>query len=410
MYEGLRPESRPSLTSFASTANYRPVSEQFRTVLSGKGGFQSFPVYTISIPQPEEIMTISVRFTEQDWQRIERDWNAWWAGDLDRALVVLETHAPLADSEDTSTLTKFGLDTPADVLLDNWQNILEGVNYHGDAFPKWRVRFGPGVMAAFLGSDVSWTPDTAWFWPLEGVDSLKDIRIQYDPDNLWWKRVKEVTLRAVERWENQVLVGITDIGGSLDILASLRGSQKLLLDLTDEPGEVDRLAREITALWLFYYAELERITSSVRRGNTCWAPVWSPKPGYMLQSDFSYMISPRMFRRFVLPDLEACCARLDYGFYHMDGKGELPHLDMLIGIERLRGIQWQPGDGQPKAEGWLDVLARIRDGGKRCQVFVTRQGAIKIQNELGGKGFLMNIVDDDMSPEEAEAFVEHFRR
>ena len=104
------------------------------------------------------------------------------------------------------------------------------------------------------------------------MNSLKDIRIQYDPGNRWWKRIREVTIRAVERWGNQVLVGITDSGGSLDILASLRGSQKLLLDLTDEPGEVDRLAREITALWLFYYAELERITSSVRRGNTCWAP------------------------------------------------------------------------------------------------------------------------------------------
>jgi hypothetical protein len=81
---------------------------------------------------------------------------------------------------------------------------------------------------------------------------------------------------------------------------------------------------------------------------------------------------------------------------------------MLIGIERLRGIQWQPGAGQLKADNWLDVLARIRDGGKRCQVDVTRQGAMKIQKELGGKGLLMNIVDDDMAPEEAEDFLEHF--
>jgi hypothetical protein len=79
----------------------------------------------------------------------------------------------------------------------------------------------------------------------------------------------------------------------------------------------------------------------------------------MLQSDLSYMISPHMFTRFVKPDLVACCE-------HLDGVGGLRHLDDLLSIERLRGIQWQPGDAQPMADQWLDVLRRIRDGGKRC--------------------------------------------
>ncbi len=46
----------------------------------------------------------------------------------------------------------------------------------------------------------------------------------------------------------------------------------------------------------------------------------------MLQSDFAYMLSPSMFERFVLPDLETICNHLDYGFYHLDGKNQIPHL------------------------------------------------------------------------------------
>ena len=95
----------------------------------------------------------------------------------------------------------------------------------------------------------------------------------------------------------------------------------------------------------------------------------------MLQSDFSYMISPRMFERLILPDLTACCDALDYAFYHLDGKGEIKHLDMLLSIERLRGIQWIPGDGAPPPEEWMPLLKRIRDGGKLCQVYVTPEGA-----------------------------------
>jgi 5-methyltetrahydrofolate--homocysteine methyltransferase len=202
-----------------------------------------------------------------------------------------------------------------------------------------------------------------------------------------------------------VLVEITDIGGNLDVLASLRGSDKLLLDLTDASDEVDRLVGEITPLWLRYYDELYTITSSVGRGNACWGPCWSPGKGYMLQCDFSYMISPQMFHRFVMPDLIACCNHLDYGFYHMDGIGEIPHLDQLLTIERLRGIQWQPGDGQPLADGWLNLIAKIRNSGKRCQIYIDCKGALTVKKELGGKGFLMHIVNEYLTGEEAEAFL-----
>jgi hypothetical protein len=344
------------------------------------------------------------RFSDIDWQRIERDWNAWWAGELDRALVVLEVTDPKPDA-DRSQLSKFGLDTPVEQIVDNWQAILSATHFLGDAFPKWWVNFGPGTMAAFLGSRVSWSPDTTWFWPLESVETLADIQPGYDANNAWWLRVQETTRCAVEQWGDAVVVGMTDLGGNLDILASLRTSEKLLLDLTDAPDQVDRLVREINALWLRYYDELEAITSQTGRGSACWGPLWSPTPGYMLQSDFSYMISPRMFKRFVMPDLVACCEHLDYGFYHLDGKGEIAHLDQLLSIERLRGVQWQPGDGQPMADGWLPLIAKIRDSGKRCQIYVTREGAMTVQRELGGKGFIMHIVNDRMTVEEGQAFL-----
>jgi hypothetical protein len=349
-------------------------------------------------------MSINIQFTESDWERIAWDWTQWWEGELDRSLVVLEITDPVPDT-DSSQLTKYGLDTPVDQVLDNWQRILEATHWLGDAYPKWWTNFGPGAMASFLGSPLTWTPDTTWFWPLENINSLTDIHPSYDAHNPWWLRVQEITRRAIERWGNQVLVSITDIGGNLDILASMRGSEKLLTDLIEVPEEVERLVSEITPLWLRYYDELYAVTDTVARGNTCWAPVWWPGKGYMLQSDISYMISPRMFERFVLPDLTACCKHLDYGFYHLDGEGEIRHLDHLLSIERLRGIQWVPGDGQPMADGWLSLLKRIRDGGKLCQVYVTCQGAMTIQKELGSKGFLFHIGNETLTPQEGEDFL-----
>ncbi|MBN1584639.1 MAG: hypothetical protein JXA89_28285, partial [Anaerolineae bacterium] len=271
------------------------------------------------------------------------------------------------------------------------------------------INFGPGIMAGFMGAKVNCVTEpseTTWFSPPGEVD-LPDSHFEYDPGNVWWQRVQAVTAEVVARWDGQVAVGHTDLGGNLDILASFRTTDKLLYDLVDQPQEVERLVGEITALWLRYYDEQDALVRPTCRGTSCWTPLWSPGKCYMLQCDFSYMISPAMFERFVMPDLVACCDHLDHGFYHLDGKGEIPHLDMLLSIDRLRGIQWIPGDGQPPPDQWLPLLKRIRDGGKLCQVFVSPDGAKTIVENLGGKGFMLVVshIGQLNEPQDAAAFL-----
>jgi 5-methyltetrahydrofolate--homocysteine methyltransferase len=298
---------------------------------------------------------------------------------------------------------------PAEAVLHFKQVLYNATHYYADAYPCFYPDFGAGVVAAFLGSRVQHDPltRTAWFHPL-GVPLLADLTPQYDPQNIWWRRVQDVLQTAIGLWGPRIAYGQTDLGGNLDILASLRGTQNLLLDLHDAPAEVDRLVSELTRLWLRYYAALQCVIQPAGHGSCSWV-LWYPTSGYMLQSDFSYMISPKAFERYVLPDLEQCCAAMDYPFYHLDGKGALKHLDMLLALPKLKGVQWVPGDGQPRADKWPDVLRRIRAAGKLCQIFVDRQGAFDVARELGGSGFLFAI-DERLTNEEAEEFLEAFWR
>jgi len=364
-------------------------------------------------------MRINLHFTARDWERIERDWTAWWAGDLDRPLVMIEGLDPLDVFEDLAS--NFPLDMPVDAVINHYQARLEATRFYGDAWPRWWPNFGPGIAAGFLGAHVRSVPGTVWFEPApvapiadEGSADradgshrqhpIKDLHPAYDAASIWWQRVRDLTRAAVERWGDRVSVGHTDLGGNLDILASLCTTQRLLLDLYDAPGEVARLVGEITRLWLRYYDELYAIIQKAGRGTTPWATIWSPGRCYMLQSDFSYMISPQMFERFVLPDIAACCDGLDHGFYHLDGKGQIQHLGLLLSLERLRGIQWIPGDGQPPPEDWLLLLKRIRHGGKLCQLYVSPEGARTIVRELGGRGFALCITQQ-MRQADAEDFL-----
>jgi 5-methyltetrahydrofolate--homocysteine methyltransferase len=352
---------------------------------------------------------MNIHFTEQDWERLERNWVAWWAGDLERPMVIIEDqeHPPgvtLPDVLDSRILPSlFSKDVPIDEVLDHYEALLTTRRFYGDAWPKWWPNFGPGIAAGFLGTEVHPEPETVWFSPSEEVE-LENLSAAYDADNAWFQWVRALTMRAVERWGGQVSVAHTDLGGNLDILASMRTTERLLLDLYDGPEEVARLIGEITQAWLRYYDELYAIIEPAGRGTTPWAPIWSPSRTYMLQSDFAYMISPQMFERFVMPDIAACCDALDHGFYHLDGKGQIAHVDMLLSLKRLRGIQWIPGDGQPPPEEWLPLLQRIRDGGKLCQLYVTPEGARTIVRELGGRGFALYIWEE-MDEQEAGGFL-----
>ena len=90
----------------------------------------------------------------------------------------------------------------------------------------------------------------------------------------------------------------------------------------------------------------------------------------------------------------------------MDGPGALVHLDSLLTIEELDGIQWVPGTGQGTTIRWLDVFRKIRDAGKLLQIVnvdtlqMTFDLLEEVVEKLGsGKG-LIALIETPISQEE----------
>jgi hypothetical protein len=79
---------------------------------------------------------------------MEPAWTAWWAGELERHLVVLECvhpeYAPTPHYASTF-LGNYPPDLPAGLLLDLFVPRLEATHWLGDAFPRFWPNYGPGA-------------------------------------------------------------------------------------------------------------------------------------------------------------------------------------------------------------------------------------------------------------------------
>lgn len=332
---------------------------------------------------------MTIAFSTDRWEKVKQAHRDWWEGALDRPLVPIwvrnrppqrpEPKAPLL-----TQATCADLSIPADDVIDRLDYELSLTTFYGDAFPYLNFDcFGPGVLAAMLGARLDNSSGRVWFHPEKDVE-LSELRFKFDPDNIWFRRMAELYAAGMRRWEGQVLMGMADLGGNLDILSTFRPSDQLPMDLYDEPDEVKRLVWEVHEAWHACYRALNEVLHPVNPGYSNWLKVYSDTPFYVFQCDFAYMISPDMFEEFAKPELAASAEKLDRAFYHLDGVGQLPHLDSILSIDAFQGVQWVPGAGQPSTAHWPEVFQRIRAAGKRIQFYGGFNELAAVRDQLDG--------------------------
>jgi 5-methyltetrahydrofolate--homocysteine methyltransferase len=255
---------------------------------------------------------------------------------------------------------------PVEDLVDRLDYKLSRRIYLGAAFPSMIMdSFGPGVMASFMGARIDDSSGQIWFHPPRDGMSIEDIHLEFNPDHPVLDRIIDIYRACHRRWKGQVQLGHTDWGGNLDLVAHFRTSEALLIDLYDSPDEVVRCLREIHVAWWKYFDLIQEVIQPENPGCTNWLDYFSPRPTYTTQCDFSYMISPKMFAAFALPELRETWAKLDISVYHLDGIGQRAHLPLILEDRNLSAVQWVPGDGQPDETQWPEIYQSIARAGKK---------------------------------------------
>ena len=330
------------------------------------------------------------------------------------------------------------------IILNMWEHFQEGVQPHAEITPpapakdlsqkwfdpQWRAEYldwyvahsslkadilpvantqlGPGSLAAILGGVFEGGEDTIWIHP--NPDFTDEII--FNPEHPNWILHKELLKACKAKANGHYFVGMPDLMEGLDVLAALKGTDRVLLDTVMQPEILEQQMQQINDIYFKVFDELYDI---IREGDEmafCYFSSWAPGKMSKLQSDISTMISQDDYRRFVQPFIREQCQKIDYTLYHLDGVGAMHHLPALLEIEELNAIQWTPGVGEPQGGSpkWYDLYKKILAGGKSVMAcWVTLDELKPLLDHIGADGVHLEMdFHNEKEVEQAMRIVEEY--
>ena len=330
------------------------------------------------------------------------------------------------------------------IILNMWEHFQEGVQPHAEIMPpapakdlsqkwfdpQWRAEYldwyvahsslkadilpvantqlGPGSLAAILGGVFEGGEDTIWIHP--NPDFTDEI--VFNPEHPNWILHKELLKACKAKANGHYFVGMPDLMEGLDVLAALKGTDRVVLDTVMQPEILEQQMQQINDIYFKVFDELYDI---IREGDEmafCYFSSWAPGKMSKLQSDISTMISQDDYRRFVQPFIREQCQKIDYTLYHLDGVGAMHHLPALLEIEELNAIQWTPGVGEPQGGSpkWYDLYKKILAGGKSVMAcWVTLDELKPLLDHIGADGVHLEMdFHNEKEVEQAMRIVEEY--
>ena len=173
---------------------------------------------------------------------------------------------------------------------------------------------------------------------------------------------------SLERGDGRWITALADLHTNGDLLTALRDPEQLCFDLADDIDSVRAACDHVTQYFTLMYDDLYDRVAAAGQPSSTFIPAFHRGRMYPVSCDFICMISPEMFAQTILPSIEREIAFLDRSIFHLDGPSALRHLDLLLELDGLDGVQWVYGAGGGPAARWVDVYRKVQDAGKCIQL------------------------------------------
>lgn len=321
-----------------------------------------------------------------DWSEAQRRLTALWHRErLDRPCVAVRAPQPV----ENAPLVQEPVDDEARWLDPIYRMAvarreLENTWWGGEAVPSCLQLAGWVIC---LGGAPRFARETIWFETRQ-VDFDQPSPFQHEMDSEWlhkYRTLLHVLCTAAGR--DDFLIGQPCILPACDLLAMHMGTEAFLLALTDHPewmaAAILTGARDQLRACQDLQALVRACGHEYWYGNAGWMAFWAPEPYIGTQSDVSCMLSPEMFDRFVVPELDVYGEEFGALWYHLDGGNARQHLPRLLSLPYLRVIQYVPAPCEPpNGPDHLEMYRCIQSAGRIVHIELPWQHVEPLVREL----------------------------
>jgi len=290
----------------------------------------------------------------------------------------------------------FDSEYQVDLFIDS----INGKKFYAETFPVFWPNLGPEVYTAFHGSDLEYMEVTSYSVPF--IKSSKDIdSIHFSRENPYFIKIEEMTLLALEKCSGRFLVGYTDLHPGMDCVAAWMDPQQLCIDLLMNPEMVKRLIGLANQHFQEVFDYFDSLLKKHHQLSVTWMGIPSFGKMHIPSSDFSAMISTELYQEFVHPITVQEVKPMTHNIYHLDGKGVARHLDHILEIKEINGLQWVQGmgDDMPIMQ-WVPLIKKIQAAGKSVVLDLQLSELEDFISSVRPEGiFLCIAADENIQPD-----------
>ena len=350
---------------------------------------------------------MSIAIWKRNWDQTRQHFEDWWdhtglvLGAWGTGLPGPKAHADVPQPPDVTD--PFIKHTDATLIARCTRHKMANRVWPADILPAAWPHIGTLPLATYLGATPEYAANNVWYRPCMS-DLESHPPLQFDPSHPEVVQLETIVRESVESSQGNYLIGMPAILGGIDILAELRGTADMLMEMIENPDAVHRRLREIQAA---YVPAFDRMYDLIKQPDSAMAFGYFMLYGRgkvgLCQCDTASMFSPAMFDEFVIPYLREQCAFLDRSMFHIDGSQCLAHLDLLLGIDDLDAIEYTPDPKVPNGGSahWFDLYKKILAAGKSLWVAnLKKDEVLPVLDSIGGKGVYLSV--NGLSADDAE--------
>jgi hypothetical protein len=160
-------------------------------------------------------------------------------------------------------------------------------------------------------------------------------------ENPWTRKLLEIMQALVDQSQGRYQISPSLMRGPVDILAAMRGATQIAFDCVDSPEMVPPALERCAEIWrVLAAAQLELIppSSSGYIAIDLALRTWAPDKLVWLQEDAMALLSPSLYRKFVMPIDDRLSSLFPCVAFHLHGSA-LWAIDHLVRLPGLNVIE-----------------------------------------------------------------------